>query len=191
MKNIKRKVCSVICIMLCSALLLLGAGCGEKTAALLRFNMPEQFDQYKTSCVAENNRYSLIWDAKEKRVVLYDRIKDCEWSYVPYESLNSSYNEEGDEATVHPRVKSPIIVNYYATSTLIDNETNAAAQSIRVSSAKNAVVGNLPAHRCTAAISAAGSLKILPIRPNSALSAATALTIRINNKTITPGNPRG
>ena len=130
MKNIKRKVCSVICVMLCSALLLLGAGCGEKTAALLRFNMPEQFDQYKTSCVAENNRYSLIWDAKEKRVVLYDRIKDCEWSYVPYESLNSSYNEEGDEATVHPRVKSPIIVNYYATSTLIDNETNAAAQSI-------------------------------------------------------------
>lgn len=130
MKNIKRKVCSVVCIMLCSVLLLLGVGCGEKSAALLKFNMPEELDQFKTSCVAENSRYSLIWDAKEKRVVLYDRIKDCEWSYVPYESLNASYNDEGDEANIQPRVKSPIIVNYYATSTLIDNETNAVAQSI-------------------------------------------------------------
>ncbi len=130
MKNIMRKVCSFVCIILCLALLLLAAGCGEKTAALLRFNMPEDFDQYKTSCIAENSRYSLIWNAQSERIILYDRIMDCEWSYVPYESLNNSYNEEGDEATIHPRVESPITVNYYATSTLIDNETNAAAQSI-------------------------------------------------------------
>ena len=130
MKNITRKVCSFVCVILCLALLLLGAGCGEKSAALLKFNMPEKFDQYKTSCVAENDRYSLIWNAESERVILYDRIMDCEWSYVPYESLNSSYNEEGDEATIHPRLESPITVNYYATSTLIDNETNASAQSI-------------------------------------------------------------
>lgn len=130
MKNITRKVCSFVCVILCLALLLLGAGCGEKSAALLKFNMPEKFDQYKTSCVAENDRYSLIWNADSERVILYDRIMDCEWSYVPYESLNSSYNEDGSEATIHPRLESPITVNYYATSTLIDNETNAAAQSI-------------------------------------------------------------
>lgn len=130
MKNIKRVFLSTLCLLLCAVLFLFGTGCAVKTAALLRFNMPEKFDKLKTTCVAENDNYSLIWNAESSRVILYDKIRDCEWSYVPYESINSTYDEEGFEATNHPRLESPIIVKYYATANSVANETNAAAQSI-------------------------------------------------------------
>ncbi len=127
--NIKRIAASVLCIMLCAVLLLL-TGCNEKRAAELRFAIPEEYDKLQTTCVAENERYSLIWNAEATRVILYDKIKDVEWSYVPQESLNSTYDEEGYEISNHPKVESPILVEYFAASTLVDNETNAAAQSI-------------------------------------------------------------
>ncbi len=130
MKNIKRVVLSALCLLLCCVLFLFGTGCAVKTAALLRFNMPEKFDKLKTTCVAENDNFSLIWNAESSRVILYDKIKDCEWSYVPYESINSTYDEEGFEANNHPRLESPITVNYYATANSVANETNASAQSI-------------------------------------------------------------
>ena len=130
MKNFRRYASFAMCLLLCTVLLLLGAGCNEKTAALLRYNPPEELDKLETTCVAENTRYSLIWDAQKSRVILYDKVKNCEWSYVPQESLNATYDAEGYEVNNHPKVESPVIVNYYATSTLIDNETNAYAQSI-------------------------------------------------------------
>ena len=117
-------------MLLCTVLLLL-TGCGrEKMAALIKYSKPEELDKLKTTCVAENTRYSLIWDATSSRVIMYDKQRDCEWSYVPRESLNPTYDAEGYEATNHPRTESPITVKYYAATTKIDNETNAFAQSI-------------------------------------------------------------
>ena len=117
-------------MLLCTVLLLL-TGCGsEKMAALIKYSKPEELDKLKTTCVAENTRYSLIWDATSSRVIMYDKQRDCEWSYVPRESLNPTYDAEGYEATNHPRTESPITIKYYAATTKIDNETNAFAQSI-------------------------------------------------------------
>lgn len=130
MKNKKRLSSYVLCLILCLSLLLGVTGCVKKSAALLSYGPPEKFDQLKTTCVAENDRYSLIWNAESSRVILYDKIKDHEWSYVPYESLNSTYDAEGYEANNHPQVESPIIIDYYTTSNLVSNETNAFAQSI-------------------------------------------------------------
>ena len=132
MKNVKRLFSSVLCFMLCLSILLL-AGCGQKKAANHDYTQLEE-DQYEileTTSVAENNRYSLIWDNDNERVVLYDKIERCEWSYIPEESLNPSYNEENDETTVRPIVKSPIEINYYSNArpTML-NDTNAFADSI-------------------------------------------------------------
>ena len=97
-------------MLLCTVLLLL-TGCGrEKMAALIKYSKPEELDKLKTTCVAENTRYSLIWDATSSRVIMYDKQRDCEWSYVPRESLNPTYDAEGYEATNHPRTESPITV---------------------------------------------------------------------------------
>lgn len=127
--NIKRTASAVICVLLCTVLLLL-TGCDGKKAAQLDYTKPEKFDKLQTTSVAENDRYSLIWNAETSRVVLYDKAKDTEWSYVPTESLNSTYDAEGYEITNHPRIESPITVKYFASATLVDNETNAYAQSI-------------------------------------------------------------
>lgn len=128
--KIKRAASALLCMLLSTVLLLL-TGCGsEKMAALIKYSLPEEFDKLQTTCVAENTRYSLLWDAKSSRVIMYDKIKDCEWSYVPRESLDPSYDEEGYEATNHPRIESPVIVKYYTATTKVDNETNAYAQSI-------------------------------------------------------------
>ena len=98
MKKIKRILSSTLCLLLCLALLLLGAGCGPvERAAESAYSLPEDIEVLDTTCVAENSRYSLIWNAEKSCVILYDKVKDCEWSYIPEESLNSSYDysEEG------------------------------------------------------------------------------------------------
>lgn len=130
MKNFKRFLSLTMCLLLCMAILLFGAGCQDKSAALIKYNKPEKLDKLKTTCVAENDRYSLIWNAEDTRVVLYDKLKQCEWSYVPQESLDTTYDAEGYEANLHPMLESPIIVNYYATSNLVGNSANSFANSI-------------------------------------------------------------
>lgn len=135
MNKVKRIISSVLCLLLCSALLLLGVGCGEPNrAAESAYSKPEQLDVLTTTSVAENSRYSLIWNAEKTTVILYDKIKDLEWSYIPEESLNNSYDYttegKGESATVHPLVKSPIIVKYYNTTNFLTDQTNASAMSI-------------------------------------------------------------
>ena len=130
MKNIKRAFSATLCLILCLSILLL-AGCGNDRAAELEYAQPETFDKIKTTSVAENNRYSLIWDGDEQRVVLYDKIEKCEWSYVPSESMNSAYNATNDEVAVRPIVKSPIQIGYYPNrNSLVLNDTAAAATSM-------------------------------------------------------------
>lgn len=135
MNKVKRILSICSCLLLCSALLLTGVGCGEPNrAAESAYSEPTELDVLKTTSVAENSRYSLIWNAEKMAVVLYDKVKDQEWSYIPEESLNNSYDYtedgKGESVTVHPLVKSPIIVKYYNTSNFLTDQTNAFAMSM-------------------------------------------------------------
>mgnify|MGYP003303327807 CR=1 FL=1 len=71
MKNIKRVCSSVLCLLLCTVILLL-AGCGEQRAAKQAYSKPQELNKLETTCVTENSRYSLIWDAQRQCVILYD-----------------------------------------------------------------------------------------------------------------------
>ncbi len=130
----KRVLSSVLCLLLCSALLLVGVGCNEQRAAEQAYALPEELNHLETTCIAENSRYSLIWNAEKECVILFDKVMETEWSYIPEDALNSKYDysEEygGDSADIRPQVKSPIIVQYYATSNFLEEETNAFAMSI-------------------------------------------------------------
>ena len=130
MKTAKRIISAILCVTLCLSLLLFGVGCGREKAALLDYNEPETFDQFETTSVAENSRYSLIWNAQEKRVILYDKVKQCEWSYVPFESMDATYGDDGYEKSNHPSLESPIQVKYYYNSNNVDKDIYAAAGSI-------------------------------------------------------------
>ncbi len=128
MKNIKRAVSAVMSVMLCLVLLLL-AGCGTDELAVPQYNQPEEISTLKTTSVAENARYSLIWDAVDKRVVLYDKVEDCEWSYVPQDALNKRYDADGVEKNNHPHLESPILIKCHNAQSLMDITTPVAAST--------------------------------------------------------------
>ena len=132
MQKFKRIISSVLSLLLCSVFLLMGVGCNERSAAELAYSLPQEFEIISTTSVAENSNFSLIWNEEKKCVILYDKIRDCEWSYIPQESLNTAYDyaNEGNSKNVHPRVKSPIIVHYYNSGNNQEDETNAFAMSI-------------------------------------------------------------
>ena len=70
MKNIKRIANAVFSLMLCFVFLLL-AGCGNvDELAVPKYNQPAEMSSVETSVVAENARYSLIWNAEKSRVIL-------------------------------------------------------------------------------------------------------------------------
>ncbi len=134
MNKTKRIFSTILCLMLSLAFLLLTACGTPDRAAESAYTPLEKYEILKTTCVAENSRYSLIWNAEKICVILYDKLMDREWSYLPDESLNSSYDYTedggGDSKDSHPRVKSPIIVKYYSTANFLTDETNAYAMSI-------------------------------------------------------------
>lgn len=134
MKMSKRIISTAVCLLLSLAFLLLTACGAPERAAELAYTPLEDYELLKTTCVAENDRYSLIWNAEKICVVLYDKLMDREWSYLPEESLNNSYDYSedggGDSKNLHPRVRSPIIVKYYNTANFLTDETNAYAMSI-------------------------------------------------------------
>ncbi len=120
MKNLKRAIAAVLCLTLCFGLLLL-TGCGTDELAVPTYNYPsEKIDPLETSTVAENERYSLIWDSTKKRVILYDKQENCEWSYVPQDALDTRYDDEGFEKTNHPYLESPILIKCHETQSLKD-----------------------------------------------------------------------
>lgn len=134
MKKSKRIISTALCLLLSLAFLLLTACGATERAAESAYTPLEDYELLKTTCVAENDRYSLIWNAEKICVILYDKVMDREWSYVPEESLNSNYDYSesggGDSQNTHPKVRSPIIVKYYNTSNFLVDETNAYAMSI-------------------------------------------------------------
>ena len=135
MKMFKRVFSSALSLLLCMSLLLCGVGCVEERAAESAFTPPEKFDKFSTTSVAENSRYSLIWDAERLCVILYDKVKECEWSYAPEDVLNSSYDYsvdgEGGSATIRPQIKSPVIIHYYNTTNFVTEEASSFAMSIK------------------------------------------------------------
>ncbi len=130
MNNIKRAVSAAMSLMLCLVLLLL-AGCGTDTFMVPKYNQPQEISTLKTTCVAENARYSLIWDASKKRVILYDKIEDCEWSYVPQDALDERYDADGLPLTNHPYLESPVLIKCHNAQTLKDGTPLPIAASAR------------------------------------------------------------
>lgn len=112
---------ALICLALCFAILLSTAACttGEEPIEELVYSEPDNFDMGKSigNVVAKNDRYELQWTSKGAKVVLYDKVEDCEWSYLPFQefgkALDTEYDEDGIDKTAHPQLESAIRVWYY------------------------------------------------------------------------------
>ena len=88
----KSKILSFISIILIIACL---CSCGGNTANIISFSMPETVKKVETGQIAENDDYSLLWDADSSCVILHNKNNNEIWSSVPYEYYNNSIQHDG------------------------------------------------------------------------------------------------
>ena len=92
-------------------------GCGDAATVPMKFD--ENFEVKKASSftAAENDKYALMWDSENKRILLKDLVTGRIWSNVPKTALEPRYDSDGDLVSNNAQLEAPIIVEY------IDPET--------------------------------------------------------------------
>lgn len=119
MKNIIRIISFALCLVMIPSLV----GCAGKANAKINwYDYNAVYKRVNKTAVAENELYSLLWDAKSGCVTLYDKANGIGYSNVPKDAL---------ENTSQPVVYSPIVVNYIESDTLNTNNVTAYAHSIK------------------------------------------------------------
>lgn len=94
----------IACVCLCAVMLFSFAGCGS-TVSLKKYVVPENLAVPETGVVAENDRYSLLWDS-EACVMLCDKSSgQVLWSTTPYSIFESGKSSSS--------ASSPVLVQYY------------------------------------------------------------------------------
>ncbi len=129
MKNILKKL-SIIC--LCLLLTLSMTACAKQGTLERPLPLIEEFKSKKMdSCVvAQNEQFELKWDAEHTRVIVYDKIKDLNWSSVPRESMELELDEYGYEITNNPRIEAPFMLTYIETTNFTEKSANPYVQSL-------------------------------------------------------------
>lgn len=80
--------------------------------------------------ICENNRFSLSWDKKFSQVIFTDKLSGAVYSTMPQDAKKLEVDEDGMEIMNSPIIESPIIVYYYDSTLLTDNDVVAATGSI-------------------------------------------------------------
>lgn len=78
-------------------------GCGEQTVA--EYEKPKTFSMPESGVIAQNERYSLLWDSTECCVLMQDLQSGFVWSTVPYDFYST-----GDTSS---SLNSPMFIKYY------------------------------------------------------------------------------
>ena len=109
MKKIKSftTIISLICVF---ALL---SGCGG-TAYIASAKFDEKFEAHNepSFVAAENDKYALMWDLENKRILLKDRESGRIWSNVPNSALEPKYDSDGSQISNNAQLEAPITIEY-------------------------------------------------------------------------------
>lgn len=128
----RKKISFIICLLL----ILSVCGCGKTT---VKVSPGEYNGEFKASIptddiiAAENERFTLKWDAENKRVIFLDKERGIPWSYTPVNSQEKRVDADGIELNNHPQLESPILVTYYDSEKSITDTSVASTASIRKS----------------------------------------------------------
>lgn len=126
----KKVLLSVICLLI--ILGMCACGGNAELQAVLKYDEAFAADIPKSDFVAaENSRYSLKWDAKNKRVIFYDKQKNIPWSYTPVTAQGERYDDDGILLGNHPQLEAPVTVTYYDSEKAITDTSVATTASIK------------------------------------------------------------
>lgn len=129
MKNLIKKA---FLIVLCLLLVMSFAGCGE-TGILsdpVLFTEDHPVNKEDSFVAAENEQYQLKWDSSTKRIVLYDKLNDVNWSSTPRDIFEPELDEFGDPITNNPKLETTLMVEYIETNNFTVKTANAYVQSL-------------------------------------------------------------
>lgn len=105
MAKLRRGQCAAAAVCLLIGLLFTACERIETTP----YEIPENLEQIASGTVAQNERYTLEWDAPAGCVLLRDRATDHVWSTIPYDFyLTGDYNID---------MLSPLYIEYYDLNT--------------------------------------------------------------------------
>lgn len=120
-------VCAVVLAGLIAVVALILSG-SSQTKAFMTYQPIE--DKKLDSCtVCENEQFSLQWDQKNKRVILYDKEHEIRWSSTPESMLDNNPIETGRKN--HPQVDSPLYVTYFDNVSFAEKTAYAATSAVK------------------------------------------------------------
>ena len=122
-----RRLCLIyLSILLFSAIL---SSCTNgKKSNVSGYGLPEKLNTLKTGVVAQNNRFTFLWDDAVKCILLYEKETGKVWSSTPYEYYSSGNVSEG---IAKVNMFSPIIVTYIEASQMLKKTVTAYVGAIQ------------------------------------------------------------
>lgn len=111
--------------ILVALIALVMSGCGESDTVRVSYT-PYKQQESRSATVADNDNYSLLWDDNEKCVLLNDKKTGKVWSSIPYDF----YQQGVSEGVARVKLCSPLIIEYYETSSFQVKTANAYSECI-------------------------------------------------------------
>ena len=133
MKNAVIKAVELMLVFSCVLSLLAGCNSGEKASETTTLAYSEF--QYKDNTITEgeicqNERFIMSWNDIYKQVVVEDKKSGARYSTMPIDAMQPQYDAEGYEIMNNVQIESPIIVYYYNSETLSENNAFGSLDAI-------------------------------------------------------------
>ncbi len=129
MKNLIKKAFLVV---LCLLLVMSFAACGDGAVLTdpIAFDEDHPVNKEDSFVAAENDQFQLKWDASTKRVVLFDKANNTNWSATPSDIFETQLDEFGDPITNNPKLETTLMVEYVETNNFTIKTANSYVQSL-------------------------------------------------------------
>lgn len=119
-------------ILLCLLLVLSFTACsGGDLMMPLLFDENHPVQKADSFVAAENDRYQLKWDRENLRIVLYDKVKDVNWSSTPQDYMEPRYDADGTIIKNNAKLETTLLVEYIETENYTVKTQNAHTMSLK------------------------------------------------------------
>lgn len=117
MKCLCKIVASILCL---SVFCILFSGCGKQTVLQKqnKYIVPDNHNVIADGIIAENDKYSLIWNSEFGCVSIKDKTNGYMWSTTPTNANDKGFDDFGFPIIASPAVNSPVTIQYINPSTL-------------------------------------------------------------------------
>lgn len=118
----KNKFLLFVCLLLCFTMVFCLTGCGAENAQITWYDFGAKYSSIASGTVAQNDRFSLIWNKENASVSIYDKENDVTYSNIP---------ENAESHTTQPNIFSAVALNYIESETLNTNSANSYTSAVK------------------------------------------------------------